>query len=115
MQSGRAFFMCLIPDGPSRPGYSNRPKRLPSKKWRELILQVWHSDPLRCPVCQNPMRVIAIVDDRRAVEKILRHLGLWCGGSRLRTGRSPPADGPWSRVPYGDVDPMPDYENVLTD
>ncbi len=91
------------------------PKRLPSKKWRELIIQVWHSDPLRCPVCQNTMRVIAIIDDRRVLEKILRHLGLWCGGPLLRAGHSPPADGPWSRVPYADVDPMPDYENVLTD
>ena len=73
------------------------------------------TDPLRCSVCQNTMRVIAVIDDRRVVEKILRHLGVWCGGPLLRTGRSPPGDGPWSRVPYGDVDPMPDYENVLTD
>ena len=33
--------------------------KLPSKRWRDLILRVWHVDPLRCPVCQNPMRVIA--------------------------------------------------------
>jgi len=30
-------------------------------------------DPLRCPVCQNPMRVIAVIDDPKVVEKILRH------------------------------------------
>src|ERR1017187_8274200 len=35
------------------------PLNLPSKRWRNLILRVWHVDPLRCPVCQSPMRVIS--------------------------------------------------------
>jgi len=48
------------------------PRRLPSKKWRDIIMQVWHTDPLRCPVCQNIMRVIAVIDQRVVVEKILR-------------------------------------------
>jgi hypothetical protein len=34
-------------------------------------------DPLRCPVCQNPMRAVAVIDDPGVVEKILRHLGAW--------------------------------------
>lgn len=87
--------------------------KLPSKRWRDLILRVWHVDPLRCPVCQNPMRVIAIVDDRRVVEKILRHLGGWHDPPT----RPPPAAvlGPYTYEPCEDVDPMPDYENVLTD
>ena len=45
---------------------------MPSKRWRDLILCVWHVDPLRCPVCQSPMRVIAAIDDPRVSEKILR-------------------------------------------
>jgi hypothetical protein len=90
------------------------PKHLPSKKWRELILKVWHSDPLRCPVCQNQMRVIAVIDDRAVVEKILRHMELWCGPPVARQGRSPPG-APMVYEPYGDVEPMPDYENVVTD
>jgi hypothetical protein len=93
------------------------PAKLPSKKWRDLILQVWHTDPLICPQCQHPMRVIAVIDQREVVEKILRHLGLWSGTPPLAPARSPPdgADGPWTREPFDDVDPMPDYENVLTD
>ena len=63
---------------PHRPGVSPPPPlKLPSKKWRDLILRVWPVDPLRCPVCQNPMRVLAVIDDPRVVEKILRHLGAW--------------------------------------
>jgi hypothetical protein len=42
---------------------------------RNLILRVWDVDPLRCPVCQRPMRVIAVVDDLRVMARILRHLG----------------------------------------
>ena len=59
------------------------------------------------------MRVIAVIDDPRVVEKILRHLGAW---------HDPPADlsppgapGPYTDEPCDDVDPTPDYENVLTD
>jgi hypothetical protein len=35
---------------PHRPGVSPPPPlKLPSRKWRDLILRVWHVDPLRCP------------------------------------------------------------------
>ena len=99
---------------PRRPGLSPPPPlHLPSKRWRDLILRVWHVDPLRCPVCQSPMRVLAVVDDPGVVEKILRHLGVWHAPP---AGLSPPGiPGPYTYEPCDDVDPMPDYENVLTD
>jgi hypothetical protein len=59
------------------------------------------------------MRVIAVIDDPRLVEKILRHLGAW---HDLPTGLSQPgAPGPFTCEPCDDAGPMPDYENVLTD
>ena len=49
-------------------------------------------------------------------EKILAHLGQWNGTPPLAPARAPPdAEGPWTREPCDDVDPMPAYENVLTD
>jgi len=79
-------------------------------------MQVWHTDQLRCPVCQNSMRVIAIIDDRRVTEKILRHIGLWTDPQPLSQARPPPnTPGPWTYEPFQDVDPRPDYENVITD
>jgi hypothetical protein len=96
-----------------RPGLSPPPPlKLSSKRWRDLILRVWHVDPLRYPVCQNPMRVIAVIDDRRVVENILRHLGVW----HDPPSRPPPQalPRPYTYEPCQDVDPMPDYENVLT-
>jgi hypothetical protein len=48
----------------SKPGISPPPPaKLPSKKWRDVIRKVWHTDPLRCPRCGESMRVIAIIDD----------------------------------------------------
>ena len=106
----------LRPDQPAlrRPGLSPPPPlELPSKRWRTLILRVWHVDPLRCPVCQHPMRVLALIDDRAVAEKILRHLGVWHAPPVVMT--TPGSSGNHTRVPFDDVDPMPDYDNVLTD
>jgi hypothetical protein len=97
-----------------RPGISPPPPlKLPSRKWRDLILRLWHVDPLLCPVCHSPMRVIALIDDPLVARKILRHLGRW---------HDPPAATPATPLqscyiyePCDDVDPTPDYENVLSD
>ena len=45
------------------------------------------------------------------------HLGQWNGTPPLAPARAPPDAnaGPWTREPCDDVDPTPDYENVLTD
>ena len=69
-------------------------------------------DPYRCPCCPNPRRVIAVIDGPRVVEKILRQLGAWHDPP---AGLSPPgAPVPHMYEPCDDVDPTPDYENVLT-
>jgi hypothetical protein len=98
-----------------RPGVSPPPPvKLPSKRWRDVILRVWHVDPLpHYPVCQNPMRVIAVIDDPRVIEKILRHLGAW-HDPPSRPPR-PDGSGPYTYELCEDVDPTPDRENVLTD
>jgi hypothetical protein len=30
--------------------------------WRDIILRVWHADPLRCPVCQTDLKTNAQED-----------------------------------------------------
>jgi hypothetical protein len=47
-----------------------------------MILRVWHVDPLRRPVCQNPRRVIALIDAPRVVENTPRQ-PLALGTTRL--------------------------------
>jgi hypothetical protein len=45
--------------------------------WARLIHKVYEVDPLECPKCKGPMRVIALIDDAAVIRKILSHLGLW--------------------------------------
>ena len=55
----------------------HKPRRIPSAKWRELIKKVWEADPLQCPRCSCEMRIVALIDERAAIERIRRHMGLW--------------------------------------
>jgi hypothetical protein len=97
----------------------HKPRRIPSAKWRELIKKVWEADPLLCPKCQREMRIVALIDDRAVIERILRHLGLpgrrsskseggWQQGVRLSPARAPPESADRVIEPCYD-DPFPDY------
>jgi hypothetical protein len=39
--------------------------------WARLIRKVYEADPLKCPKCKGPMRVIALIDDPHVVRRIL--------------------------------------------
>ena len=41
---------------------AHEPRRIPSKKWRDLIKKVWEADPLRCPKCSREMRIVSLID-----------------------------------------------------
>jgi len=69
--------------------------------WARLIRKVYEADPLECPKCHGPMRIIALIDDPPVVRRILEHLGLW---QPEATERSPPVpSGAW---PVNSVLPM---------
>jgi len=55
--------------------------------WARLIHKVYEVDPLECPRCKGPMRVIALIEDKAVIRKILSHLGLW--EPKVEAGRSP--------------------------
>jgi hypothetical protein len=87
-------------------------RRIPSKKWRDLIKKVWEADPLICPTCQREMRIVSLIDERDVIEKMLKCLGLWQQGVRVdpqrQSGADPP-NGDWVYEPI-DQDPFPDYD-----
>jgi hypothetical protein len=56
--------------------------------WARLIKKVYEADPLSCPRCHNPMKLIAVITDPAQVLKILRHL--------IKTGKPPPGLDPAS-------------------
>ena len=62
--------------------------------WARLIHKVYEVDPLECPRCKGPMRVIALIDDAAVVRMILTHLGLWAPPAAAGRGPGPPAADP---------------------
>jgi len=67
-------------------------RRRVSQTWAMLIKRVYEVDPLACPRCGGPMKVIAFIEPPQAdvIEKILRHCGLWHPSSP----RAPPGGDP---------------------
>ena len=41
-----------------------------------MIRKVYEIDPLICPSCRGQMRIIAFIEDLKAIDKIIRHLKL---------------------------------------
>ncbi len=62
--------------------------------WARLIHKVYEVDPLECPRCKGPMRVIALIEDKAVIRKILTHLGLWVPQTTAGSGPAPPAADP---------------------
>ena len=50
---------------------------------------MWEVDPLICPLCFSPMRVISVIDEDDVIEKILVHLNLW---EDYYNNKAPPED-----------------------
>ena len=55
------------------------------KNWARLIQKIYEIDPLTYPRCQGQMRIIAFIEDKEVIQKILRHLGLWEAKARPPT------------------------------
>jgi len=56
--------------------------------WARLIKKIYEADPLCCPRCHKPMKIIAVITDPAQVLKILRHL--------IKKGTPPPGLDPAS-------------------
>ena len=49
---------------------------VPSKGWAKMIRKVYEVDPLLCPTCSGQMRVIALIEEPKVIDRIIRHLKL---------------------------------------
>jgi hypothetical protein len=47
------------------------------QNWARLIQKIYQVDPLICPKCFGPMKIISFIENFELIETILRHLGLW--------------------------------------
>ena len=70
-----------------------------------LIKRVYEIDPLCCPKCQGPMKVVAFIEPPQGavIEKILRH----CGLGNPSTPRPPPPEDGWIYEPNAEWDSQP--------
>ncbi len=90
----------------------HRPRRVPSKTWRELIRKIWEVDPLSCPRCGHEMKIISRIHEPGVIERFLRHLGLWKQHPDPREGKiKTPADGPVVMEDFDDG--WPGYEEPV--
>ena len=78
--------------------------------WADLLRRVFAFDLLACPDCGEWLRLLATIEDRAVVEKILTHLGLpvdlpqpsaartpeWLPGVRAAADHADPAGGHWA-------------------
>ncbi len=77
--------------------------------WARLIHKVYEVDPLECPKCKGPMRVISLIEDSEVIRRILRHLGLWAPQQPPQRLHGPPApDLPGSSLNVLTYHPVPD-------
>ena len=81
------------------------------RNWSRLIQKVYETDPLECPRCKHPMRVVASIENPTVIRRILEHLGLWLANARSEPrAHSPPvhlvpADAFFSQLPaFGEED-----------
>ena len=68
-----------------------------------------------CPNCRREMRIVALINERDVIERILRHLGLGEPSEpsiRVVTARDPPVEEFIETVieDWLDDDPFPDHE-----
>jgi len=71
------------------------------RSWARLIKRVYEADPLVCPRCFGPLKIISLIGDAPVIEKILRHLKLWDRPERPR----PPPAAQWVHYDEKVVDP----------
>ena len=79
--------------------------------WAMLIARIYEVFPLLCPKCGGTMKIIAFIDDGKAIREILAHLDEPVAPPRIAPAHGPPL---WEAAGQGCDDlliqPPPEYE-----
>lgn len=73
-----------------------------TRRWAALRRQIFEVDPLVCPRCTGPMRIVACITQVAVIDQILTHLRTRTAAEHRPGARSPPASvarGPRRRAP----------------
>jgi hypothetical protein len=84
-----------------------------SRRWATLLQQIFEVDPLACPSCHGPMRVVAFITQASVIDRILAHLRTHAAREAHAGPRSPPSTrAPASRGPACAPRPIADAAPV---
>lgn len=61
-----------------------------SRRWAALLQQIFEVDPLACPTCRGPMRILAFITQTAVIDQILTHLRARAAPA-AHAARSPPS------------------------
>ena len=70
------------------------PKLAPTeatRRWAALLRQIYEVDPLMCPRCAGPMRIVACITQSAVIDQILMHLRTRADSGIRPGARSPPS------------------------
>jgi len=62
-----------------------------TRRWAALLRQIFEVDPLVCPRCAGPMRIVACITQAAVIDQILTHLRTRAATGAQPGARSPPA------------------------
>jgi hypothetical protein len=87
-----------VAEGEAQPpaGAPAAPRRGSNLLWAQLMQRSFGFDVLACPRCGGRLRLLALIEDPRVIQRILRHLGLPTEIPAPRAPRAPP-------LPFGGV------------
>ncbi len=91
----------------------NKPKRSPNRYlWAMLLARIYNLFPLLCSVCGAEMQVIAVIQEKPVINKILKSVGEATEPPVLSQARGPPGWDDYNQdmsVVEGEQS-MPDFE-----
>ena len=90
----------VVPALPGMPEPDTTYRRKCRMTWAALIKCVYEVDPLKCPKCGGEMRIVAFIEEKTLIEKILRHCRIW----QDRKPRPPPKPPPNQLIPPATVE-----------
>jgi hypothetical protein len=62
-----------------------------TRRWAALLRQIFEVDPLACPRCAGPMRIVACITQAAVIDQILTHLRTRAAAGAQPGARSPPS------------------------
>ena len=79
-------------------------RRARGQTWAALMARTFGLDVLACPRCGGRLRLVALIEQRAVIDRILRHLGLPTEPPAPRPARPPPTGRDRSDAPGGEED-----------